>query len=151
MALNYAKNALANGLGIPNQGVGNAPGGGALNEIRKYGEAGAVLLNALANTDANSTRNSSQRMLEVLAWMSMTVLRNALDRYPNASKIDPNGAWIPANNAVVLLAAAVTAAANLHQGGALPVNVGANVAVESALELTYESVLEGVAPANFGM
>jgi hypothetical protein len=86
-------------------------------------------------------------MLETPAWLSRTVFRNALQRYPPVMQATP--AWVRADAAVTLLQGGVTAAANQHAPPLVLGNVGV-IAVGSVLELLYEPVLLGVAAPIFG-
>jgi len=143
----WLKNTLANDLRLNNRPDGAPPNNASIAEIHNHPNCASVLLGHLVLADPPMIREPSRDMLETLAWLSGTVFPNALQRYPPDRRATP--AWAGAHVAVGLLQGGVTAAANQHAPPLVLGNVP-GTAVESALELLYESVLLGVAPITFG-
>lgn len=145
--LTYAKDRLETDLGVPNRLTGEAPAPKAIQEIRIHSSLVTGLMAHVTKVDPNLEFESTRALLDLLSWLTKTVFPNALARYSSSIKNGPT--WIEAKDAVERLKRCIRTAANMPEKEYEP-GTSDKAPVESALELIYTSILEGVKPVNFG-
>lgn len=145
----YAKNLLPGNLGVAAApgALPQPPPAGALTDIENFSLMIAILMPQVTAADHGINFDSTQNLLELLAWLSGVVFPNALARYPAADQ--GQAAWINANNAANNLGLLTNSTAAL--GPYVLNGAAANAPAETPLELVYETVLQGLPAVNFGM